>query len=68
MAKTLVDIDERLLREAAAILGTRTKKDTVNAALKDAVERSLRREHLERLMQGGLPDLADPDVMASAWR
>lgn len=68
MTKTLVDIDERLLSEAAEVLGTRTKKDTVNAALKDAVDRSLRRRHLERLTQGGLPDLSDPDVMAAAWR
>lgn len=68
VAKTLVEIDERLLQQAAAILGTRTKKDTVNAALREAVEHSLRREHLERIIQGGLPDLSDSEVMASAWR
>ncbi len=38
MAKTLVDIDEDLLAEATTALGTTTKKDTVNSALRFAVE------------------------------
>lgn len=33
MAKTLLDLDENLLAEAAATLGTKTKKDTVTRAL-----------------------------------
>jgi Arc/MetJ family transcription regulator len=33
MAKTLLDLDENLLTEAAAALGTATKKDTVTRAL-----------------------------------
>ncbi|MDI1464487.1 type II toxin-antitoxin system VapB family antitoxin [Catellatospora sp. KI3] len=43
MAKTLVDVDEDLLAEATAALGTNTKKDTVNSALRLAVEASRER-------------------------
>ncbi|MEU0970735.1 type II toxin-antitoxin system VapB family antitoxin [Streptomyces sp. NPDC005917] len=42
MAKTLIDIDEELLAQAAIAFGTKTKKDTVNAALRDGVERKKR--------------------------
>ncbi len=38
MAKTLLDVDEDLLAEATTALGTATKKDTVNQALRFAVE------------------------------
>jgi hypothetical protein len=43
MAKTLIDIDDDALRLAAEALGTKTKKDTVNAALAEVAAR-LRRE------------------------
>lgn len=68
MPKTLVDIDATLLADAAEVLGTRTKKDTVTAALTEIVNRARQLEHLERLRSGGLPDLSDPEVMAQAWR
>jgi Arc/MetJ family transcription regulator len=38
MAKTLLDLDENLLAEAAAALGTTTKKDTVTLALQKVSE------------------------------
>jgi len=38
VAKTLLDLDEDLLAEAAATLGTRTKKDTVTVALQKVSE------------------------------
>ena len=38
MAKTLLDLDESLLAEAAAVLGTKTKKDTVTVALQKVSE------------------------------
>jgi Arc/MetJ family transcription regulator len=38
MAKTLLDLDEDLLAEAAATLGTKTKKDTVTLALRKVSE------------------------------
>ncbi|HEX7745612.1 MAG TPA: type II toxin-antitoxin system VapB family antitoxin [Micromonosporaceae bacterium] len=51
MAKTLLDVDDDLLTEASAALGTSTKKDTVNEALRQAVElsRERRRRALESL-------------------
>ncbi|MER6226689.1 type II toxin-antitoxin system VapB family antitoxin [Streptomyces sp. 900105755] len=49
MAKTLIDIDEELLAEAAIVFGTKTKKDTVNAALREGLERKKRALALARL-------------------
>ncbi|MDG5804607.1 type II toxin-antitoxin system VapB family antitoxin [Streptomyces ossamyceticus] len=61
MAKTLIDIDEDLLAEAAIAFGTRTKKDTVNAALRDGVERKKRALALARL--AAKADAGDFDVL-----
>ena len=68
MSRTLIDVDDDLLQQAAEVLGTDTKKSTVNAALAEVVKAALRRQHLEHVASGGLPDLADPDVMSRAWR
>jgi Arc/MetJ family transcription regulator len=68
MAKTLLDLDEALLAEAAATLGTKTKKETVTLALRKVSEdaRARRASALEDLLtvadSGGfdyerLPDL-----------
>jgi Arc/MetJ family transcription regulator len=52
MAKTLLDVDEDLLEEATTALGTATKKDTVNSALRFAVEETrLRRERALAALQ-----------------
>jgi Arc/MetJ family transcription regulator len=42
----MVDIDEDALAEAAKVYGTTSKKDTVNAALRDVVARQRRLEAL----------------------
>lgn len=68
MSRTLIDVDDDMLGRAAEVLGTGTKKDTVNAALTEVVKAELRRQHLARLAGGGLPDLSDPEVMDQAWR
>lgn len=68
MAKTLIDIDEQQLAAAAQVLRTETKKDTVNAALRLVTSLAARRRDLQRLSSGGLPDLADEDVMRAAWQ
>jgi Arc/MetJ family transcription regulator len=39
MAKTLIDLDEDLLLTAQRILGTKTKKDAVNGALRELARR-----------------------------
>lgn len=46
MARTMIDVDEELLAEAARLLGTRTKKETVNTALREVGERMRRLEAL----------------------
>lgn len=39
MSKVLIDIDDEALVRASEILGTKTKKDTVNTALQETVRR-----------------------------
>lgn len=52
VAKTLLDLDEGLLAEAAATLGTKTKKETVTLALQKVSEdaRARRASALEDLL------------------
>ena len=68
MAKTLIDIDEQYLAAAQRELGTATKKDTVNAALREVAALAARRRDLHRLTTRGLPDLEDEEVMRAAWQ
>ncbi|MGW9026840.1 type II toxin-antitoxin system VapB family antitoxin [Streptomyces sp. NPDC055722] len=53
MSVTNVDLDDQALAEAAALLGTTTKKDTINAALAEVVKRYKRRQAAERLAERG---------------
>jgi len=68
MGKTLIDVDEQYLAAAQEALHTQTKKDTVNAALREVAALAARRRDLQRLTAGGLPDLDDEEVMRAAWR
>ena len=68
MSITQIDIDQDLLDQAAEILGTSTKKATVNEALRQIVDQAIRRKHVEELAAGALPDLSDPAIMDNAWR
>jgi Arc/MetJ family transcription regulator len=68
MAKTLIEIDEQYLAAAQRELGTTTKKDTVNTALREVTALAARRRDLQRLTSRSLPDLEDEDVMRAAWR
>ncbi len=58
---TTLDLDQDLIRDAAAALGTRRTTDTVHAALAEVVARR-RRAMLARL---DFPDLT-PDALAAA--
>ncbi|MBB5776454.1 type II toxin-antitoxin system VapB family antitoxin [Nonomuraea angiospora] len=49
MSVTQIDIDDNALKEAMRMMGTTTKKDTVNLALREYVARVKRIEALERL-------------------
>jgi Arc/MetJ family transcription regulator len=68
VAKTSIDIDDRWLELAAEFLGTRTKKDTVNAALERIGRVAAMQRHLENARNGMYADLLDPEVMKGAWR
>ena len=50
MSKTHIDIDEDLLAQVAAITGTTTKRDTVEAALRTTLRQERRRAAVERLI------------------
>lgn len=68
MSRTVIDIDDDLLREAARLLDTPTKRATVHAALREAVAVRLRREELASASAGAYRDALEADVMAAAWR
>jgi Arc/MetJ family transcription regulator len=66
--KKEMDVDEDYLAAAQQVLHTQTKKETVNAALREVAALAARRRDLQRLTSGGLPDLADEQVMRAAWQ
>ncbi|MDT0318308.1 type II toxin-antitoxin system VapB family antitoxin [Streptomyces millisiae] len=51
MSRTVIDLDDEALAEAARHLGTETKKDTVNAALREIVDRRRRAAAIARMRQ-----------------
>jgi Arc/MetJ family transcription regulator len=68
MTKTLIDVDDALLAEVSAVLGTTTKKQTVNLALARVLQQVRRDEAMDRfLAPDHLPDLGDPGVRDAAW-
>ncbi|MEU6641991.1 hypothetical protein ABZ863_05515 [Saccharomonospora sp. NPDC046836] len=54
VAKTPIEIDQEALAIAAEVLGTKTTKDTVNAALREVGQRLVRLRAL-----AGLGEMAD---------
>lgn len=53
MSVTQIDLDDDALAEAMRLMGSTTKKDTVNEALRDYVARVKRLEAAERLAARG---------------
>jgi Arc/MetJ family transcription regulator len=51
VTKSLIDLDDEALAEAAMLFGTKTKKDTVNTALREAAHRLRRARALARLTE-----------------
>ncbi|HEX8004943.1 MAG TPA: type II toxin-antitoxin system VapB family antitoxin [Trebonia sp.] len=49
MSRTVIDLDDELVSSVARELGTSTKKDTVNAALREVLENRRRALALTRL-------------------
>ncbi|MEV4417218.1 type II toxin-antitoxin system VapB family antitoxin [Catellatospora sp. NPDC049609] len=68
MSRTVIDIDDEKLDAAARELGTRTKVETVNAALAFVADRRRRSEVFDDPLVWGSPDMADPEVRAAARR
>ena len=61
--KTSIDVDREAANAAAALLGTRTLRETVNAALREVVATAGRRE-LSRLVRSGELPVPTPEELA----
>jgi len=68
VSRTTIDLDDEQLAAAARELGTRTKVDTVNAALAFVAERRRRSSAFDDPLVWGGPDVADAEVRAAARR
>lgn len=68
--KTVIDLDVVLMKTAANVLGTKTKKATIHAALDASIEAARRQQKRRQLLLDSLgsPDLGNPEIMAGAWR
>lgn len=64
VSKTSVEIDRDIAERAAEILGTRTLRETIDAALREIVHQRLRRQVLETL---GEPGRFDLEAAEDAW-
>ena len=66
MTTTQINLDDMSLAEAAQVLGTKTKVDTVNSALRAVVRQHRQRQMLERAAHDGTYSGAPSDD--AAWR
>jgi Arc/MetJ family transcription regulator len=64
MARTVIDLDDELLTSVARELGTSTKKDTVNAALREVLANRRRAVALTRLREAASDGAFDLDLLA----
>ncbi len=71
MAKTLIDIDDDVLAEVAEVLGTTTKKDTVDAALRKILADRRRTDALDGMIlaarNGDFDEMLDPQYKMKVW-
>jgi Arc/MetJ family transcription regulator len=68
MVKTPIEIDEEALATAAEVLGTKTKKDTVNAALREVMASRRRAVALTRLRDAATDGAFDLAVLQDKQR
>ena len=72
MSKTSIDIDNDKYERVARLLGTSTKRETVDAAFDALLEQQRRIKASERFISsleaGDYDDLLDDEVMNRAWR
>jgi Arc/MetJ family transcription regulator len=67
--RTMIDIDDELMTEAKRIFGTTTKKETVERALSEAIDRRKRLDYVK--LQKANPDWKPgtyEKLMARAWK
>lgn len=64
MSKTSVDVDRDIAREAAAILGTTTLRDTIDASRREVVHAKRRIELMALLSEDGRFDFG---AVERAW-
>jgi Arc/MetJ family transcription regulator len=64
VAKTSVEVDRDIANQAAAILGTTTLRDTIDASLREVVHAKRRLELVALLSEGGRFDF---DAAERAW-
>ncbi|HLY64019.1 MAG TPA: type II toxin-antitoxin system VapB family antitoxin [Chloroflexota bacterium] len=62
MAKTSVDIDSDALHRAAEILGTRTLRDTIDAALHEVLDANSRLDLVRLLSEEGRFDFGAAEI------
>jgi len=67
MTKRLIEVDDSKLEEVRALLGTRTLKATVGAALDEVLALDQRRQALLEERGVDLETLSDPDRRQAAW-
>ena len=69
VTKTLIDIDDDLLEAVREVLGTATKKDTVNTALREVLAAQQRRRAVDDLIAWGQRNEPwDDSIRDRAWR
>lgn len=68
VTKRLIEVDDTKLDEVRALLGTRTLKATVDAALDEVLALDRRRRALLAERGVDLGELADPAARQAAWR
>lgn len=64
MSRTVIDLDDALVSDVARVLGTTTKKDTVNTALRAVLENRRRALALTRLREAGEDGAFDLAILA----
>jgi Arc/MetJ family transcription regulator len=62
MSRTVIDLDDDLVAEVAKALGTSTKKETVNSALREVLENRRRALALTRLREAAAEGAFDLDL------
>jgi Arc/MetJ family transcription regulator len=62
VSRTVIDLDDELLADVAQALGTNTKKDTVNTALREVLDNRRRALALTRLRASAVEGSFDLDL------